>query len=132
MNFKPHHIAFTVNNIDESLDWYQSKLGFSLIHKYEKHGMEIALLKLNDTRIELFSYGVNTKPLPDYRKHLMDDLHIVGTKHLCIEVQSLEETIKDLKERRVEFVTEIDTASFGGRYVFFKDCNGILLELYQA
>lgn len=132
MKFKPHHIAFTVSNTEESINWYQDKLGFEVIHKYNKHSMEITQLKLDDVRLELFCYGKDTKPLPDYRKTLMDDLHVIGTKHLCIEVDDLDDTIKELQSKGVKFATEIDTAGFGGRYIFFKDCNGILIELYQA
>ena len=131
MSFRPHHVAFTVKNIEESVQWYQDKLGFEVVHQYNKHGMEITHLKLGDVRLELFSYGESTKPLPDYRKDLMSDLHVIGTKHLCIEVDDLDKTINELKAKRVEFTRDIDTAGFGGRYIFFKDCNGILIELYQ-
>lgn len=132
MNFRLHHVALTVKNTEKSTRWYQDKLGFQVIHKYNKHGMEIALLKLDAIRIELFCFGKSTKSLPDYRKNLMDDLHVMGTKHLCIEVENLDKTVSELKQKRVEFATEVDTAGFGGRYIFFKDCNGILIELYQA
>lgn len=132
MNVRPHHVALTVKNTEESIRRYQDKLGFQIIHKYNKNGMEIILLKLGAIRIELFCFGKNTKPLPDYRKNLMDDLHVVGTKHLCIEVENLDKTVSELKQKRVEFATEVDIAGFGGRYIFLKDCNGILIELYQA
>ena len=131
MSFKPHHVAFTVRNTKESTEWYIDKLGFQVIHEYNKHGMEITQLKLDSVRIELFCYGNETKMLPDYRKDLMDDLHVMGTKHLCIEVDNLDESVKELKSKGVEFPREIDTAGFGGRYIFIKDCNGILIELYQ-
>jgi len=94
--------------------------------------MEIIQLALGEIRLELFCYGQDTKPLPEYRKDLLDDLHVVGTKHFCIEVNNLDEIVRRLKERGVEFPREVDTAGFGGNYVFFKDCNGILVELYQA
>ena len=131
MTFTPHHVALTVNDIDESVQWYQQKLDFKLIHRYKKHGMEIVHLQLGDVRIELFNYGEKTKSLPDYKHNLMDDLHVVGTKHLCIQVDNLEATIKSFKEKGVQFATDLDTAAFGGRYIFFKDCNNILIELYQ-
>lgn len=127
-----HHIAFTVNNLKESIQWYQRKLGFELVHKYKKDGMEFALIKLGQVKIELFNFGKQTKPLPNYRKELMNDLHTIGTKHLCLETENLDKTISDLKKKDVEFVTKIDNASFGGRYIFFKDCNGILIELYSS
>ena len=132
MKYRFHHVAFTVKNTDESIRWYQEKLGFNVIHKYNKHGMEITHIKLGDVRVELFCYGTETKPLPDYRKNLMDDLHVIGTKHLCIEVENLDTNINRLKRKGVEFTMEKDTAGFGGCYIFFKDCNGTLIELYQA
>lgn len=130
MKFKPHHVALTVKNTSESIKWYQEKLGCKILHNYKKHGMEITQLQLDEVRIELFDYGKVTKPLPDYRKELMDDLHVIGTKHLCIEVEDLNKMVQSLNEKGVE-TREIDTAGFGGRYTFFKDCNGILIELYQ-
>ncbi len=132
MNPKFHHVALTVKNIDESIEWYEQKLGFKLIHRYTKHNMEIAHIESGGVRIELFNYGNKTEPLPEYRKDLKNDLHVMGTKHLCMEVENLEKIIGDLKAKNVHFETETDTAGFGGKYIFFKDCNGILIELYQA
>lgn len=131
MTFKPHHVALSVNNLQESASWYKDKLGFETIHQYKKNGMEFVLLQLDSVKLELFNFDKGIKPLPDYRKSLMDDLHVVGTKHLCIEVNNLEEAIGELRKKGVEFVTEIDTAAIGGRYIFFKDCNEILIELYE-
>jgi len=131
MTFKSHHTAFTVNNLEESISWYQDKLGFKIIYEYKKGNMEFALLKLDSVKIELFSFVDGTKPIPNYRKKLMDDLHVAGTKHLCIEVEKLDEAVEKLKEKKVEFVTEVDSAAFGGHYIFFKDINGILIELYS-
>jgi methylmalonyl-CoA/ethylmalonyl-CoA epimerase len=130
MNFKPHHAAFTVNNLEESVTWYKEKLGFTVTHEYKKHGGGRAIVERGSVRIEFFNFGEATKPLPDYRKELMKDLHTVGIKHLCIEVEDLDAIVKDLAQKGVP-TREIDTAGFGGRYTFFKDCNGILVELYQ-
>lgn len=132
MKFKTHHVAFTVNNLEEAISWYKEKLGFEIIYRYKKDDMEFVLLELDEVKIELFNFGTETKPIPEYREALTEDIHVVGTKHLCIEVENLENAIKDFKNKDIEFVTEIDTAAFGGRYIFFKDCNGILIELYSS
>ncbi len=132
MNFRLHHIAFTVKDLEESIKWYKEKLGATEIFHYDKDGMQFSIIQLGKLKLELFYFGNKTKPLPQERQNLMQDLHTVGTKHLCIEVDNLDETIKELKEKGVEFVTEIDTAGFGGRYIFLKDCNDILIELYQS
>lgn len=132
MKFEPHHVAFTVNNIEESVAWYKEILGFKVTHEYKKHGGGRAIIELDKVRIELFDFGEDTKPLPDYRKDLMEDLQVVGIKHLCIEVKDLDKMIQSLTTKGIKDIREIDTAGFGGRYTFIKDCNGILVELYES
>jgi len=61
----------------------------------------------------------------------MDDLHVIGTKHFCIEAENLDDLVQKLKKRDIAFSTEIDTAFFGGGYIFPQDCNGILIEMYE-
>jgi len=128
---KLHHIALTVNDIDATIKWYQDIFGFQVIRRHKKRSSEIAHITLDDIRIELFDYGQETKPLPEYRQALFSDLKVIGVKHFCLEATDLEKTVEDLRSQGVEIVTEIDTAGFGGKYVFIKDCNGVLIELYQ-
>ncbi len=131
MTLKANHFTFTVREIDESIKWYKEKLGLEVITRYEWNGLQIAHLELGDLRLELFDNGKDTLPLPDYRKELMSDLSVIGVKHLCLETDNLEKSVDELKEKGVEFIQEISKAGFGGRKTFFKDCNGIIIELYQ-
>lgn len=131
MNVKFHHVALTVKDVERSSKWYGDIFGFKIINRYNNNDLQLIMLKLGDVRIELISFGKNTEKLPMFKSDLMQDLHTVGTKHLCIKVENIDETIRNLKAKEVHFVTEIDTAAFGGRYIFFKDCDNILIELYQ-
>ena len=131
MEMHMHHVALTVGDIKESASWYEEKLGFKAVHSYSKNGMDIVLMEGAGIHLELLSFGDNTKPLPEYRIDVMSDIHVVGTKHMCLEVADLEDSITQLKNKGVEFTTDIDTAAFGGRYIFFRDCNGILIELRE-
>jgi len=124
-----HHVALTVRNLGVSIAWYADIFDAHVIDKYEKHGLEIAQLKIGNAWIELFAGGESG--LPDYRKTLKGDISTVGTKHLALETDDLDALVKKLREKRVAFETEMDTAHFGGRYVFIKDPDGILIELYQ-
>lgn len=132
MKYKINHIALTVNDIEESVKWYEDKLGFKVVDRYENPEIKIAELELGNFKIEFIYFRQHLNPLPDNRKELMSDLHEVGIKHFCLETSDLEIAINALKNKGVEFVTEIDPAGLGGRYVFFKDCNDILVELYEA
>lgn len=130
MIFKPHHAAFTVANIDDSVQWYKTNLDFKLVHKHELKDGTFVILKKDLVRIELFNFGQATKPLPKYRHDLMKDLHVQGMKHLCIEVEDLDQLIAELNAKSIE-TRPVDTAGFGGRFTFIKDPNGILIEFYQ-
>ena len=92
--------------------------------------MDIALLEKGGSRLELF-HLLDTKSLPKYRQELMDDLAVVGTKHLCFEIINMEGIIRNLQDKHVEFVMKPNTTFYGGRYVIFKDCDGILIELFE-
>lgn len=126
-----NHIAITVKNLNESIDWYRDKFAFKLVSKHQYQDMYFALISLKKIKIELFCFNKTTKPLPDYRKKLMNDLAVVGTKHICFDVDNLNSIITKLKNKRVQIIGEPDTSAFGGKYVFVKDCNGILIELYE-
>jgi len=126
-----NHIAITVKNLNESIDWYRDKFGFKLVSKHQYQDMYFALISLKKIKIELFCFNKTTKPLPDYRKKLMDDLIVIGTKHVCFEVDNLDLMVSKLHNQKVDIIGEQDTSAFGGRYIFIKDCNGILIELYE-
>ncbi len=101
---KIHHVALAVSDLQKSIDWYGTNLGFKRISDYSSKNMNIVLLEKDDSRLELFHLS-DTKPLPEYHKNLLDDLAVVGTKH--------------------------DSTFYGGKYVVFKDCDGILIELFE-
>lgn len=127
---KIHHVALAVSDLQKSVDWYSLNLGFKLISDYSGSNMNIALLEKDDSRLELFHLS-DTEPLPEYHKNLMEDLAVVGTKHVCFEINDMDQMIKTLQSKNVEFVMKPDSTFYGGRYVIFKDRDGILIELFE-
>ena len=125
-------VALSVNNLQESINWYTKILGFTLVDEYQNAEMQIARIQLGSAIFELIQVKTNQQPLPDYRKVLISDLQVTGTKHVCLQVQNLDTILPLLQANKIELVGQPDTTYYGGKYIFFKDCNGILIELYQA
>ncbi len=109
-------------------------MGFTFDFGYEIEGLnaKVAFLTLNDFRIEIFEIK-NASSLPESSRNAAMDLPIVGLKHIAISVDNLKQMVARLKSQEVEVINEIRevTNSNGQKFVFFKDNNGILMELYQ-
>lgn len=128
---KIHHVALAVKNLDQSIQWYQNMFGCEKDFSYDKDGMKFVIIRKDDVKLELFQFE-NMTELPEYSKEVTTDLHVIGTKHIALQTDNLKERVEELQQKGVQFVTEIDTAAAGGKYIFLKDCNGLLIELYQS
>ena len=130
-----HHFGISVANLEETIDWYGEKLGFTVDYRYEIAGLnaQVAFMTLNDFRIEIFEIK-DSAPMPESSRNPATDLPIAGLKHIAISVHNIEETVADLESRNVEFLGKVGEVpnSNGEKYIFFRDNNGILIELYQS
>ena len=126
-----HHTLLVVKDINVSIEFYE-KLGFKLWHIYNKSeaGSKGALLRLGKTNLELFSYR-NPEPLPENNKVLEKDVRIVGTRHIALGVDNIEKSYTELKKIGINFIDVPKIGSVGHKYSFFKDPNGILIELFE-
>ncbi|MBQ3501487.1 MAG: VOC family protein [Oscillospiraceae bacterium] len=120
-----HHIAIICSDKDSALDFYVSKLGFEIIrenYRPERDDWKIDL-KLNDeTEIELFIMkGHPERPSPES----------YGLRHLAFKVEDFDLAIKELEAKGIVCEpVRIDTFT-GGRATFFKDPDGIPLEIHE-
>jgi glyoxylase I family protein len=126
MNIKKvHHIAVIASNYQVSKDFYVNKLGFEIISEFyrqERNSFKLDL-KVGDCQIELFSF-----PNPPKRA---TNPEAAGLRHLAFEVDNMEETVKKLIQQGISVepirIDELTQKS----YTFFKDPDGLPLELYQ-
>jgi glyoxylase I family protein len=127
------HIAISVSNLDNSIDFYKKSFGLDCTDKYtnESAGLNICVLKRDGVTLELFCFE-NFNPLPEYRRNLDSDLKTLGVKHFCLGVADIEETYNRLRKSDIEFVTDIRMFESGARYFFIKDPDGILVEVMEA
>jgi catechol 2,3-dioxygenase-like lactoylglutathione lyase family enzyme len=140
------HIGIQVGDVERSARFYEENLGFecverwSLSHPYVQRvvgyypdvTLEIALLRIPNTNLflEILEYrGVDRVPIDPATAN-------PGTAHFCLFVDDLDMLYADLVAKGVEFVSEVQTPTWGpnegGRLVYMKDPDGIRVELVET
>jgi catechol 2,3-dioxygenase-like lactoylglutathione lyase family enzyme len=128
-----HHFATSVADLEATVRWYATTLGFREEHRYEiPGGVQVAFLVLDDVRLEVFEVGGSRAPDPD-ELALERHLGVRGLRHVALAVDDLDGARAELEDRGVPFLTEPgEVPSSGGeRYCFFADPDGVLIELYE-
>ncbi len=122
---KTHHVAIICSDRDKALDFYIQKLGFAMIREVNRpqQGDILIMLQSGQTVLELF-----IKPDAPQR---VNDPEAMGLRHLAFHVENMEEAVVWLNSRGVETEpVRVDTIN-GGRFTFFKDPDGLPLELHE-
>ena len=86
---RPHHVGVSVADLEQSIAWYQTYLGFSLEKTGgvpEDDGRMAMLVSEGGFRVEL-SELAGAAALPDERRHPATDLRTQGVKHVAYKVQ---------------------------------------------
>lgn len=123
---KIHHVAIIVSDYEKSKNFYTNILGFKILKEtYREERKSYKLdLKINEVyQIELFSF-----PNPPKR---VNNPEARGLRHLAFEVDDIEDERKKLLSYNIE-CEEIRTDEITGKkFTFFKDPDGLPLELYE-
>jgi catechol 2,3-dioxygenase-like lactoylglutathione lyase family enzyme len=96
------HIEIVTDKLDETVAFYTEKLGFRVkardyIARPGGSALDLVYLDLGGTVVELMSWeGVQVAPEPQ-REHL-------GYRMIALEVDDMDETVAELKEKGVEVV----------------------------
>ena len=140
------HFAFTVSDIDASVHWYEMILGLRLVARQRQDnaytrqmvGFEDAVLEVAEFELDPAHAGLTLELIqyvrpPGGRPSLATTN--VGVAHLSFVVGDIGAEYQRLAGAGVEFVSPpVDISegmNQGGRACYFKDPDGITLELYQ-
>lgn len=120
-----HHVAIIASNYEKSKEFYVEKLGFEILREnYREARNDYKLdLKLGDCEIELF--GISNAPKrPNYPE-------ACGLRHLAFKVDCIEEVVAELNALGIETEPIRWDEYTNSKATFFKDPDGLPLELHE-
>ncbi|MBT2560247.1 VOC family protein [Pedobacter sp. ISL-68] len=129
-----NHVGIRVPEYEAAVKWYTEKLDFRIIHEWPYADEKLAYLapaNNNDFWIEILAEGKlkNKVKYDDLGKSLEDG----GYHHLCLHVNDLDQTLKELKKRGVSIVGEpFYLEAITRKLAFFQDPWGNMIELAEV
>ena len=131
---KLNHIAIAVPNIKEAAAQYKNVFGATVSEAVEQpdHGVTTVFIDLGNTKIELLEVLRDDSPIQKF----IDKNPKGGMHHICLEVQNIDEAIKQLDTHEVA-ITGSGKPKIGAHnkpvvFLHPKDCNGTLIELEEV
>lgn len=125
------HVGIAVNSLDQASGLYGEILGIPLADReiVEDQRVTVAMYPVGESHIELLE---PTGPLSPIAKFL--NKRGQGVHHLCLEVEDLEASLRELKARGVRLIDEIPRTGAGGgkaAFVHPESTQGVLIEFYE-
>ena len=122
---KQHHIAVICSDYTKAKEFYIDKLGFELYREVYRPAQDdyLRMLRQGDTVLELF--------IKSNAPARVDAPEAMGLRHLAFRVENMDEAVEWLRSRGVETEPVRNDTINGGRFTFFKDPDGLPLELHE-
>lgn len=120
------HVAIICSDYERSKRFYIEVLGGAVIAEIlrpERQSMKLDLRVGTNTTLELFSF-----PNPPER---LTEPEACGLRHLAFVVDDLDAALKHLALHEVQHEEVRHDALRGNRFVFFKDPDGLPIELCE-
>lgn len=121
------HTTITARNLEESVDFYTRLLGFTIVREMwlPAEKLRIVFLRLGDTTLELFG-------VPEIHGEMISHANeVVGYKHIALLVDSVDEEYERLSKAGVKFNLLPKTIQDVVRIAFFRDPDGMDIELIE-
>ena len=122
---RQHHIAVIVSDWQKSGEFYIDKLGFQLIREVYRPEQDdyLRMLRLGETTLEIFVK-------PGYPERVTNP-EAKGLRHLAFHVEDIEPAVVWLNSLGIETEPVREDKVNGGRFTFFKDPDGLPLEIHE-
>ena len=122
---RQHHIAIICSDWEQAREFYVNKLGFELIREAYRPAQDdyLRMLRLGETTIEIFIK-------PDCPERV-NNPEAKGLRHLAFRVDNAEEAAAWLNGRGIEPEPIREDLVNGGKFTFFRDPDGLPLEIHE-
>jgi methylmalonyl-CoA/ethylmalonyl-CoA epimerase len=125
------HVAIAVNNVSEALKNYEKILKIDKIDIEEvpTERVKVAILRLEDTRIELMEPTADDSPIKKFLTDRGEGIH-----HIAITADNIDNDVERAIANGTKLIGNIRTGSYGRKITFIhpKSMNGVLTEFCQA
>ena len=125
------HVAIAVNSVAEALKNYEKILKIDKvdIEDVPTERVKVAILKLQDTRIELMEPTSDDSPIKKFLTDRGEGIH-----HIAITADDIENDVERAIANGTRMIGNIRTGSYGRKITFIhpKSMNGVLTEFCQA
>lgn len=125
------HIAIVVEDIDAALRFWRDALGLDLGHVEDVPDQKsiVAFLPTGDSEVELVKPTCSESGIARFLSKRGPGVH-----HICFEVEDVDNTLDELRERGVRLINETPMIGTGGKKIAFihpESTHGVLVELYE-
>ena len=125
------HVAIAVNSVAEALKNYEKILKIDKvdIEDVPTERVKVAILRLQDTRIELMEPTADDSPIKKFLTDRGEGIH-----HVAITADNIEDDVERAIANGTRMIGNIRTGSYGRKITFIhpKSMNGVLTEFCQA
>jgi predicted enzyme related to lactoylglutathione lyase len=131
ISFSHDHVGFSVtaDDLDATIEWYSSKLGFSVDQRFESHGTTFVFIVSGDVKIELMA-GASSRQAPT--DNVLTSMDPSRLHHFCLAVADLDAAISRLNDRGVHLIGgPMQVTDIGQRIAFITDNLGNIIELAE-
>lgn len=128
-----NHIAIATPDLAKSASFYKNILGADISEPQPlpDHGVTTIFVNLGNTKLELLHPLGEKSPIQGF----LDKNKSGGLHHICIEVDNIQNAMKEVKANGIRCLTEEPKIGAHNKPVVFlhpKDCAGVLVELEQS
>lgn len=125
------HVAIAVNSVSEALKNYEKILKIDKIdiEDVPTERVKVAILRLEDTRLELMEPTAEDSPIKKFLTDRGEGIH-----HIAITADDIENDVERAIASGTRMIGNIRTGSYGRKITFIhpKSMHGVLTEFCQA